>query len=480
MNSHTSTDSSTHRVDVPEKMRIPINTMSMGRRRVILALVLLLVVLHSASAQGDISTKRLERAPALIVENRLDEAEQQLASVLRVAPNKAAALDLLGTVRAKQGRLDEAGALFTRAIRADKKLIGAHLNLAYFYLLKGMPEKTALELNEVLHLDPENADASYKLAWLLLSQGRYDECISFIEKAKASRPLTVPMLVVLGDAYLKKGDVDQADKTYLAAIGEQSQNADALLGLARVSQSRGNPEAAVEYLMRAKDFLADSPDRLYKFAVAAVALKLIDDAIWALKRAIEVRPEEPSYYLVLGIVQLGLKNPDLQDAEESFRESLKRQPDNAQAQLHLGYVLLKQKRYSDARVWLEKSILKQTRSPEAFYYLGMIAQEQNDNEKAIQLLQKAIQLEPAFAYAHIALGAVHLKLKNYSLAQQELEIGVKMNPQSSKAHYNLAILYARLKDPQRAQEEMRIIVKLKGEGKTQENEADTVAPTTPR
>src|SRR5258706_222331 len=378
MNSHTSTDSSTHRVDVSEKMRIPINTMSIGRRRVILALVLLLVVLHSASAQGDISTKRLERAPALIVENRLDEAEQQLASVLRVAPNKAAALDLLGTVRAKQGRLDEAGALFTRAIRADKKLIGAHLNLAYFYLLKGMPEKTALELNEVLHLDPENADAKYK------------------------------------------------------------------------------------------------------FAVAAVALKLIDDAIWALKRAIEVRPEEPSYYLVLGIVQLGLKNPDLQDAEESFRESLKRQPDNAQAQLHLGYVLLKQKRYSDARVWLEKSILKQTRSPEAFYYLGMIAQEQNDNEKAIQLLQKAIQLEPAFAYAHIALGAVHLKLKNYSLAQQELEIGVKMNPQSSKAHYNLAILYARLKDPQRAQEEMRIIEKLKGEGKTQENEADTVAPTTPR
>jgi protein O-GlcNAc transferase len=461
-------------------MAFPINVMSIRALRRIVPFLLLFVVAHSTPAQSDPSAKKLERAAALIVENRLDEAEQQLKSLLGVAPNTAVALDLLGTVRAKQGRLDDAEALFTRAVRADNQLIGAHMNLAYLYLLKGAPEKTALELKEVLRLDPDNADATDKLAWVLLSQARLDECISFIEKVKQSHPLSVPMRNVLGDAYLKKRDIDQAEKSYLAVVSEQSKNADALLGLALVSQSRGNSNAALEYLSRAKEVLADSPDRLYKFAVAAFGLRLIDDAIWAVKRAIEVRPDEPSYYLVLGIMQLGLKQPDLQDAEESFRASLKRQPDNTQAQLHLGYVLLKQRKYSDARVWLEKSIQKQTGSPEAFYYLGLTAQEQNENERAIELFQKAIQLEPAFANAHIALGAVYLKLKNYPRAQEELENGVKLNPDSSKAHYNLAILYARLKDPRRAQEEMRIIEKLKSEGKTQENEADTPAPANPR
>src|SRR5258705_8097690 len=124
-------------------MRFVSKGRSIGALRVCLSLLLFLVP-HSTFAQRDTSAKRIERAAAFIVENRLDEAEQQLASVLRVAPDTAAALDLLGTVRAKQGRIDDAETLFTRAVRADNHLIGAHLNLAYLYLSKGMPRKTAL------------------------------------------------------------------------------------------------------------------------------------------------------------------------------------------------------------------------------------------------------------------------------------------------------------------------------------------------
>src|SRR5262249_44529606 len=156
---------------------------------------------------------------------------------------------------------------------------------------------------------------------------------------------------------------------------EQTNNVDALLGMSSISRFRGNSNAALEYLARAKDLLADSPDQNYKFAVAATSLNLHEDAISALKKSIAAQPDEPSYYLVLGIVQLRLRRPDLDDAEESFRECLKSQPGNAQAQLHLGYVLLKKKHYPEAQTWLEKTVQKQNGPPEAFYYLGLIAQE---------------------------------------------------------------------------------------------------------
>ncbi|MCA1616265.1 MAG: tetratricopeptide repeat protein, partial [Acidobacteria bacterium] len=159
-----------------------------------------------AQAQANDRVAQLERAASLIGANRLAEAERQLNGVLKVAPDEAVALNLLGAIRAQQGRLDEAETLFSRAVRSDGALAGAHMNLAYLYLLKRDPEKSAAELREVLRLEPANADAGYRLAWLLLSQGRVEECVSLGEKLKESQTPSAPLLAVLGDAYLRKGD----------------------------------------------------------------------------------------------------------------------------------------------------------------------------------------------------------------------------------------------------------------------------------
>lgn len=381
------------------------------RPAIVLALACVLLVPAGVRAQSNDRAGRLERAASLISSNQLAEAEQQLNQVLKVAPEEAAALNLLGAIRAKQGKLDEAEAFFMRSVRRDRELTGARMNLAYLFLLKGEPDKSAAELKEVVRLEPANAEAAYRLAWLLLKQGRADECISLVEGVRRTpQAISAPLLGVLADAYLKRGD-------------------------------RGK-------------------------------------AIAALKNAVELSPAEASYHYAAGVAWLG-HPPDLQEAEQSFRRFLGLRPGDAQGQLHLGYVLLKQKRHAEARELLERSVQAGAGTPEAFYYLGLIAQAQNEDVRAIELFEKSIQLAPSFGHVHVALGSTYLKLKDYTRAERALETGAKLAPDDSKAHYNLALLYARLKQPERAREEMSIVERLKSEGKARDDDADTFAPPPP-
>ena len=451
---------------------------SMVRQAVAVLTLLYTVLTPVAGTQLKTTAQRLEQVAALISGNQLVEAEQQLNQILRIAPNDATALNFFGAIRAKQGRLKEAEGFFLRAIRVNNSLIGARMNLAYLYLLKGEPDKTAAQLEKVLSLDPANADAAYRLAWVLFSQGKFDECIALLDKVKESQTLSAPTLAVLGDAYLMKGDAIKAEEHYILALAAQSTNADALLGLAQLSQAKGDTTMAVAYVDRASN-LTNSPELLYKLARVALNLNLKDQGVAALKQAVQLRPDEPSYHFVLGTAWLK-QPPDLQGAEQSFRQFLKLKPDDVQGQLHLGYVLLKQKKQAESREWLLKSVRTGQGTPEAFYYLGLIAQAENGDAEAIQLFQKSVQLAPSFASAHVALGSSYLKQKDYVRAQQALEAGARLSPDDSKAHYNLAMLYARLKNPEKAQEEMRIVERLKSQGKEPLDDSGSLAPPPPR
>jgi tetratricopeptide (TPR) repeat protein len=427
--------------------------------------LILLLCIPAALAQGtDPVVQRLEQVAALIRDNRIVEAERQLASISRTTPNSPAVLNLFGTIRAKQKRLNEAESLFLQALRNDASFTGARMNLSYLYILKRAPDKAIFHLREVLRHEPSNAEATEKLPALLLSQGKFDECIKFIENLRATGPVPPDLLVMLGDAYVGKGALTEAEGPYLVALENRLDNAGALLGLAQISRLKGEMRETSIYLARVATLSADSnsPEFLYKFALLALRVGMIDQARSALERSLKLRPDDPAYLLALGVAWLS--RGDLFEAEKLFRRLIAVQPDSSLGQLHLGYVFLNQKKYREARLWLEKSARSPNTIPEVFYYLGLVAQEQNDDARAIPLFEKAVQKLPNYAHARIALGASYMKLRNYTRAREELEMAVKLDPDEPKAHYNLALLYARLNDPERAQKEMNIVDSLKAKG----------------
>lgn len=438
---------------------------------------LILAIAFGVQSVGPVES--LERVAALIRDNKIAEAERQLAPIMRTSPNAPAVLNLMGTIRAKQNRLNEAEALFLQALRNNETFTGARMNLTYLYILKRAPDKAIAQLREVLRHEPNNAEATERLPSLLLAQGKYDECITFIQNLRAAGPVSRDLLVMLGDAYVAKGALTEAEPPYLLALENRLDNAGALLGLAQISRLKGEMRETSIYLARVATLSADSnsPEFLYKFALLALRVGMIDQAKAALERSLKLRPDEPSYVLALGVAWLS--RGDLFEAEKLFRRLLEIQPDSSLGQLHLGYVLLNQKKYRDARLWLEKSSRSPNAIPEVFYYLGLVAQEQNDDVSAIPLFEKAVQKLPNYVHARVALGSSYMKLRNYTRAREELEMAVKLDPNEPKAHYNLALLYARLNDPVRAQEQMKIVDSLKAKGGSADGVVVLPPPTSP-
>src|SRR6202008_1902635 len=265
----------------------PSNHKKAQKALAVILCLLCILCLFVAPAQGqkDDLVQIFEQVAILIRDNRFVEAEKELTAVLQVTPDVPVALNFLGTIRAKQKRVVEAEGLFLRA---------------------AAPDKTVPQLREVLVIEPENTEA----------------------------------LVMLGDIYLAENNLQQAEESFLAALGGRLDNAGALFGLAQISRLKGETREASIYLNRVGPLLADSksPEFLYKFGFEAMRVGMFDEAKSALERAVEQNPKEPSYLLALGIAWL--RKGNLFDAEKLFRRLLEIQPNNPQGQLHLGYVWL--------------------------------------------------------------------------------------------------------------------------------------------
>jgi tetratricopeptide (TPR) repeat protein len=254
------------------------------------AVCLLFLVVN---AQDQAQIEFFEQVASLIRDNRLAEAEKDLSAVLIRSPEQPVALNFMGTIRAKQSRFLEAETLFNRALRNDKSFTAPRMNLVYLYLLKHTPDKAIVQLREVLTIEPDNAEAMERLPELLLSQGRIDECITFIEKRKAAGPIPASQLVLLGDAYLEKKSLQQAEDNYLLALEGRLDNAGALFGLAQISRLKGETKEAAIYLNRVATLISDSnsPELLYKFSMEAMRIGLFDQAKSALERSLAIKPK---------------------------------------------------------------------------------------------------------------------------------------------------------------------------------------------
>ncbi|MCZ6862282.1 MAG: tetratricopeptide repeat protein [Alphaproteobacteria bacterium] len=242
-------------------------------------------------------------AIALHRAGRLDEAEAIYRRILKVDPDNAEALHLLGVVAGQFGDHDECVRLIERAISHGPDVAKYHANLGAALTELGRFDEAAQAFERAVALDPDYSEAHYNLGLALESRDRLDEAVA---------------------SYRRVLEIDPA-------------HADACNNLGVALQLDGRIGEAREYFRRAVAIAADHAPALSNLGRSVLVDGLADEALVHLRRALEITPDDPDVLVSIGDALR--ERGDIESSEDHLRRAVSIDPDHAGARSRLDSLL---------------------------------------------------------------------------------------------------------------------------------------------
>ena len=200
-------------------------------------------------------------------------------------------------------------------LKDNPKDISGLLLLATSYEQKGsleFKEKQYGDLaiqtaNEVLTIDPSNAEAYRIIGYAYEIEQNYTDAISNYGKSISLNPKSALALESRGHAYYLMGDDKKATDDFNASLAIDPNMDAALLNLARISYNEGDNKAASEYLAKVSDTNAAVSLRSDKYVLSALIKEStfdIDGALADFNKASSLTPKSAYVMTNTAIVKI--------------------------------------------------------------------------------------------------------------------------------------------------------------------------------
>jgi tetratricopeptide (TPR) repeat protein len=129
------------------------------------------------------------------------------------------AMGALALIYDETDSVDQAVALYERAIRLSDSAAVYLNNLAYTLASRGLELDRALDLSQrALALEPKNGAYLDTRGWIDYGLGHYDDALDWLKKASKASPDGATILEHIGDVYAKLGSDGKAKKYYERAL----------------------------------------------------------------------------------------------------------------------------------------------------------------------------------------------------------------------------------------------------------------------
>lgn len=342
-----------------------------------------------------------------------------------------------------------------QAVNDQQAQIEEHSRKAQEYLRQKQPSLAIPELQALVALAPENAEAQGNLGVLLFFAGKSAEAIPHLRAALALQPGLAKIQGLLGMAEKRTLDFANARKDMEAAlpaiadtrfqvqlglelVGLYTESGDLEKAAPVIAQLRKADPRNAEVLYAAYRTYSDlAGESMLSLSLAApdsaqmhqlLAHEEIKEgntngAIAQYRKAIAVDPGLPGIHFELAELLNTSQDASVKsDAANEYRAALKANPLDEKAECRLADIDAVKGNSTQAYDEYSKAVDLQPEDADAKLGLAKTLIDMNQQGKAQVLLEQAIQLEPTNPAAHYLLGTLYRKEGRVDEAKHEVDL----------------------------------------------------------
>jgi len=260
----------------------------------------------------------------------------------------------LGQILRQQGRLDEAVAHFTEAVRIKPGSPEAHRNLRLALSDQGKLDEALASLSEEVRLNPGSADSQAELGFALSRVGKTEEAIPHYLEALRLNPDSAEVHNALGYALAGGGKTVESIQHFREAMRLKPDFAEAHFNLGLSLRSQGQAVEAATQFSEAVRLRPDYPEAQNALGLALDAQGKVGDAITHYREALRLRPEYAEAHSNLGLALANQGNQE--EALSQFSETVRLRPNSAVPRLNYGKALADAGRYGEATLQFKEAL----------------------------------------------------------------------------------------------------------------------------
>lgn len=310
---------------------------------------------------------------------------------------------------------------------------------------------------------PDNAETYAHLGLLEARQQRYDQAVSFYEKALALDPSFPALRLNLGLALFKSGQLRRAIDVFRPLLASDApdpaneQRLNILIGMAHYGLQEY--KEAVPYLKSAAALDTQNSEIRLALAHSCLWSKQYQCVLDVYREILLLNAESAEADMLAGEAEDELKNRD--GAIRQFRAAAKANPGQPDVHFGLGYLLWTQHQYEEAITEFQAELTTNAGQLQAQIYMGDAWMQMNHPEKALPILERVAQNAPNLALPHLDLGIIYADTGRKDEALRELTTAASLTPDDVNVHWRLGRLYKSLGRNDEAKEEFATANKLR-------------------